>query len=330
MRPPWKYTLLSVWLLAVCSTLFTHSVVAQEDIFGIERKINGRKSQNELGNVFRNMVSNFSFELSTGAAFQQHSFDFSSEMPNSYPISSGMEQSMDLSASDTLSFNNSGDFAYPLNIGMRINVFDFISLGVGYGREWGRVSPLQAQEYDFSFQEQAYTYDKLYGTLGLILWDSGKRSSFLRWQYRNYSENNIYMQSELKQRARQIYPWRFIVEGEFGSMMLRKSVDPNLTAPDPYYGLGARLEYDFSEYTRVFVKPAVEFRSFAYTNADIPETQSLRQHVYNLQVGVSISLPGTKRCKVGGCRVVMKHLHNGVEYRGSSIWNRQHRKVGQW
>ncbi|WP_235940999.1 hypothetical protein [Cyclobacterium roseum] len=329
MRSLWKNTLLFVWLLMMGSSLFISPLVAQEDIFGIERKINGRKSNNELGNVFRNMVSNFSFELSTGAGYQQHEFDFSSEMPGSYPISSGMEQTMDLAAGDTLSLST-GNFAYPLNIGMRINVFDFISLGVGYGREWGRISPLEAQGYSFDFQEQAYTYDKLYGTLGLILWDAGKRRSVLRWQYRNYSENNIYMQSELKQRARQIYPWRFLVEGEFGSMMLRKSVDPNLSAPDPYYGLGLRLEYDFSEYTRAFIKPAVEFRSFAYTNPEIPETQSLLQRVYNLQVGVSISLPGTKRCKVGGCRVVMKHLHNGVEYRGSSIWNRQNRKVGQW
>ena len=328
MNASWKRSIFFVGGLLVCS-LFLHPVSAQEDIFGIERKLKGRKSENELGNVFRNMVSNFSFELTTGAGYQQQLFDFASETPGAYAITGNPEGALDPAAGDTLSFS-SGNVAFPLGVGVRINVFDFLTFGAGYGRETGRISPLTAAGYTLEFQDQAYTYDKLYGTVGLILWDAGKRGSFLRWRYRKYSENNLYMQSELKQRARQIYPWRFILEGEFGSLFLRRSPDPNLTAPDPYYGFAARLEYDFSEYTKVFVRPAVEFRPFTYTNPAIPESQSLRQQVYTLQVGVALHLPGTKRCKVGGCRVVMKHLHNGVEYRGSSIWHRQHRKVGQW
>lgn len=323
-----KPFLFFVWALLTC-LLFFHPAIAQEDIFGIERKLKGRKSDNELGNAFRNMVSNFSFEIATGAAYQRQLFDFSSETPASYPITGIQEGATDPTAGDTLSFRG-GSLAFPLGLGLRLNLFDFLTLGAGYGREFGNIPPLTFSGNTFEFQGQAYTYDKLYGTVGLVLWDAGKRISFLRWRYRKYSENNLYMQSELKQRARQIYPWRFIVEGEFGSLFLRKNPDPNLTAPDPYYGLAARLEYDFSEYTKIFVRPSAEFRPFTYTNPEIPETQGLMQQVYSLQMGISINLPGTKRCKVGGCRVVMKHLHNGVEYRGSSIWHRQHRKVGQW
>ncbi|WP_246255776.1 hypothetical protein [Cyclobacterium plantarum] len=317
-------------IIGLISGFITPAAMAQEDIFGIERKIKGRKSDNELGNVFRNMVSNFSFEISTGAAYQDNSMLFFSDMPADYPIQSrGIDGAGEIQAGDTLSFGN-GNMAYPLNLGVRINVFNFITLGAGYGREWGKLPSLTGEGRVFEFQEESFIYDKFYGTLGIVLWDAGKRNSFLRWRYRKFSGNNIYMQSELKQRARQIYPWRLVAEGEFGSMMLRKSPDQNLTAPDPYYGIGLRLEYDFSEYSRAFVRPAVELRSYAYGLPEVQELQTLNQHVYSLQVGVSVSLPGTKKCKVPGCRVVMKHLHNGVEYRGSSIWHRQNRKVGQW
>ncbi|SHM85669.1 hypothetical protein SAMN04488057_10497 [Cyclobacterium lianum] len=316
-------------LLLVLCALQTPGL-AQEDIFGIERKLKGRKSDNELGNVFRNVVSNFSFEFSAGAAYQEHALLFSSESPSNYPIrATGVDQVMDLQPGDTLSLKG-GAMAYPVNLGLRINVFNFITVGAGYGREWGRLPVLSSPEYALELESSRYTYDKLYGTLGIVLWGAGKRNAFLRWQYRKYSGNNIYMQSELKQRARQIYPWRLVLEGEFGSMMLRQVPDPGLTAPDPYYGIGLRLEYDFSEYARAFVKPSASFRSFAYAEPEAPEIQSIDQNLYTLQAGISISLPGTKKCKVPGCRVVMKHLHNGVEYRGSSIWFRQNRKVGQW
>jgi hypothetical protein len=205
-----------------------------------------------------------------------------------------------------------------------------LTVGAGYGREWGSLGTLTGDGNTFTFQEEGYTYDKFYGTVGLVIWDANRRSSYLRWRYRKYDEGNFYMQSELRQRARQEYPWRFILEGEFGSLTLQKSLDPKLTTNGGYYGVGLRIERDLSEYSKVFIKPAVEFRPYNYTMPDPMEIQEVNQTMYNLQVGVSMSLPGEKRCKISGCKIVMKHLHNGVEYRGSSIWKRQNRKVGQW
>jgi hypothetical protein len=146
-------------------------------------------------------------------------------------------------------------------VGVRLNIFDFLSLGGGYGREWGRIDPFQTSEYEFTMEHGNYTFDKFYGTVGVILYDARKRASFLRWRYRKYSSQNHYMQSELKLRARQEYPWRFILEGEFGSLFIRNSYDSLLTAPDPYYSLGFRIEREFSEYTKMFIKPSVEFRN---------------------------------------------------------------------
>jgi hypothetical protein len=139
------------------------------------------------------------------------------------------------------------------------------------------------------------------------------------------------MQSEKTQRIRQNYPWRFILEGEYGNLFVRKSPSPNLVVNNSsYYGLAFRVERDFSEYARFFVKSGVELREFTFQTQNIEDFQNIKQTLLGAQVGLSISIPGTKRCKVDGCGVVMKHLHNGVEYRGSSIFNLQNRRVGQW
>lgn len=225
----------------------------------------------------------------------------------------------------------SSEWAMPINAGVRINLFNLLTIGGGYGREWGNFSNMRGQDYEFNFNAASYQVSKLYGTVGLVLYDAKRRQRFLKWRYRKYSTNNLYMMSEMRQRARQIYPWRFILEGEFGQLTLTESMDPNVIAgEDPYFGVGLRIERDFSEYTKMFVKGGVELRNFQYSNPLLPEVQALDQNVYALQLGFSVRFPGTKRCKIGGCGVVMKHMHNGVEYRGSGIFNYQNRKIGQW
>ncbi|MBR9774387.1 MAG: hypothetical protein GYB55_05010 [Cytophagales bacterium] len=308
----------------------TYKSKAQEDIFGIERKIKSRKSDNEVGNAFRNAVSNFSFELSSGAGFHEYQLDFLSEEPENYPITDLQTmEAPEFSGPDTTLYSSTG-YAYPVNLGVRLNLFDLISIGGGYGREWGSLDKLTGNGNTFTLAQEKYTYDKLYGTVGLVLWDSRKRISFLRWKYRKYSDNNLSVQAQLRQRANLHYPWRLTLEGEFGSMTFKKSLDPQLAVNKGYYGVGLRIERDLGEYSKVFIKPAAEFRPYDYNMVDPVEIQGVKQSLYTVQLGVAISLPGTKRCKIAGCKVVMKHLHNGVEYRGSSIFKRQNRKVGEW
>jgi hypothetical protein len=139
------------------------------------------------------------------------------------------------------------------------------------------------------------------------------------------------MQSEKNQRIKQQYPWTFILEGEYGQMKIRESYDQQvLVNKEPYYGLALRIERDLSEYTKLFVKTGAEVRNFIYQSSEITDFQNIKQTLFGAQMGFAIRLPGTKRCKIQGCGVVMKHLHNGVEHRGSSIFNFQNRKVGQW
>lgn len=320
-----------------------YSWAQDEDIFGISSKAKNPKSESGVGNAFRNVLELFALEVSTGAAYHQIGTTFYSENPTLYPITQYQNfENSDFTIQDTLSFS-SNEWIFPLvNAGVRINLFNLLTVGGGFGREWGSLSPMRGNDHEFAFEGSSYQISKTYGTVGLVLYDAKRRQGFLKWQYRRYSTNNIYMQSELRQRARQNYPWRFILEGEFGKMKLKNSVDesllvgPNPYVPRlavsayPYYGVSMRVEYDFSEYAKFFVKGGAEFRGFTYASADFSEFQNIKQDVFGLQAGLALKIPGTKRCKIYGCGVVMKHLHNGIEYRGSSIFNMQNRKVGQW
>lgn len=331
-------------LLVLLLFLFQIPTKAQdEDIFGISEKAKNPKSESGVGNVFRNVLEMFSLEISTGAAYHQMAMDFYSPNPSLYPIKQYQNfESSAFTLQDTLSLS-SNEWIFPLvNGGVRINLFNLLTIGGGFGQEWGSLTPMRGNDHEFPFEGATYQLSKTYGTVGLVLYDARRRQKFLTWQYRKYSTNNLYMQSELRQRARQNYPWRFILEGEFGNMKLKNAYDPSLSTPgnpyepklavsqDPYFGVSMRMEYDFSEYTKVFVKGGAEFRKFTYASTDFAELQNIDQTVYGLQVGAAIKIPGTKRCKIGGCGVVMKHLHDGIEFRGSSIFRMQNRKIGQW
>lgn len=312
--------------------VITVSNAQDDDIFGISDKAKNPKSESAVGNVTRNILEMFSLEISGGAAFHQTKMPFYTESPSLYPFYQVRNFENQLELKDEIPLEMKGnDWAFPLNVGLRVKLFNTITIGGGYGREWGSISPLEGGDHQFTFEGSTYQVSKLYGTVGLILWDARKRAKFLKWQYRDYASNNLYMQSELRQRVRQNYPWRFIAEGEYGNLDLIESFDPRVALVDePYYGFGLRIEREFSEYAKFFVKGGAEFRNFTYSASDFSEVQNMDQTVYALQVGMAMTLPGTKKCKIQGCGVVMKHMHNGIEYRGSSILQFQNRKVGQW
>jgi hypothetical protein len=309
-------------------------VQAQEDIFGLDTKARekGKKSKSGLGNFTRNAVSLLSFEVSGGGAYQFNDMMFRSEVPSRYPVSQYqfLEQPQGITSEDTVNLYSNGT-AFPVNAGVRINLFNTLTIGGGYAREFGSIGPMQGGVFQLPFEQRSYTFDKAYGSLGLVLYDSRKRAKFLSWQYKKFAAENYAMQSELKQRVRFDYPWRFLLEGDFGNVYIRNGFDPNVVSSDqPFYSINLRVEKEFSEYAKLFVKTGMETRTFNYLSAEALEFKELKQRLFGVQVGLSINMPGTKRCKHRGCAVVMKHLHDGVEYRGSSIFNLQNRKVGQW
>jgi hypothetical protein len=326
------FTNMLLCIILLCIGQF--EVIAQdEDIFGIDRKLRGntRKSESGLGNVVRNAIGGISFEASAGSGVHFNSLNFHSQSPAAYGnITSVLTAApSEVEMGDTLSFRGA-QMAHFAQVGVKLNLLGLLVVGGGYGREVGRIDPLKIEDYRFGFENNSYTFDRLYGTAAIVLFDAKKRANFLNLKYKKYDENNYYMQTEKRLRMQQEYLWRFMLDAEFGRLISRSNFDSRIRHDEPYYGIGFRVERDLSEYTHVFIRPAVTFRTFAYNREDLMEMQELDQTVATIQIGASLRLPATKKCKIPGCAVVMKHLHNGVEYRGSSIWKRQHRKVGQW
>nr|WP_246538924.1 hypothetical protein [Litoribacter ruber] len=326
MRVSLKLSVLIVFLVSCLSS----TVQAQEDYFGIDTKARKPKSNSSIGNAARNVISAISLDVTGGYGYHLHSLNFISTDYTAYPITfQGEEAAPGISFGEEVNFRGS-NFALPVNAGVKIDLFGIATIGGGVAREWGRMNAPTYNDYAFNYATHAYVFDKLYGTVGIIIYDARKRASFLNWRYRKYSGSNTYMQAERKLRLRQHYPWRFILEGEAGQIMIRESFDPNLVATDPFYGVGLRVERDLSEYVKVFIKPNFEVRRMELQNPTLEENQLFIQQLMTLNAGLSLRMPGTKRCKVSGCGVKMKHIHDGVEYRGSSIFNMQNRKIGQW
>lgn len=304
----------------------------EEDIFGISKKAKTPKSESSLGNVTRNIIEMFSVEFSTGAAFHQIRMPFYSTAPSLYPLYQvgDLTNPLQLTVDNPLNLKGN-EFALPINLGLRLNFFKIFTTAFNFGQEYGRIGELKDTNQLFLFEGTAYQANKLLFSGGLIVWDAQKRAKFLSWRYRKFSSSNFYMQSELKQRIRQNYPWRFILEGDYGILLLSQAFDKRVKVSEtPFLGFGFRLERDFSEYAKFFIKSSVEQREFTFAASDNSEKLNFGQNFFGIQTGFSFVLPGTKRCPIAGCGVVMKHAHNGIEYRGSSIFKLQNRKIGQW
>jgi hypothetical protein len=303
-----------------------------DDIFGIAKKPKIPKSESSVGNATRNLIEMFSMEVSGGSAFHQIKMPFYSTAPTLYPLYQVSDLGNQLVLAEENPLNLKGNkYSLPISAGFRINFFNILTAGLTYGQEYGKIGPLKENNQIFLFDGTTYKATKLYLSGGLIVWDAMKRAKYLNWRYRNFSSSNRYMQSELRQRVRQYYPWRVVLEGDYGFFFMRETFDPRVEVSEaPFVGYGIRLERDLSEYAKLFVKGSMEKREFTFSASNFSEVQNFGQNYFGIQMGLAFVLPGTQRCPIKGCGVVMKHAHNGIEFRGSSIFKFQNRKIGQW
>ncbi len=321
----------------------THAFGQDEDIFGITRKGRSSKSDSRMGNIFRNIQEQFSFQFSTGAAYYTLNTEFYKGNGQVYPITQYQNHDYQyFPLPDTLSLSTSQLILPTVEAGLRLNLFNILTLGGGYGWENGNLAPLQGGGHQFSLQGTDYRATNYYASAGLVLFDSSRRNFLLKMKYKKYEGADPYlklrMQRELKQRIQQNYPWNISVEAEVGKVkvnqadpMVPKVYQARLAALEDQftYAAALRIGYNLSEYASLFAKAKYMQRSFVNNSLDFTFFP-LNQEVYSVQVGFAMKIPGTKRCKISGCGVVMNHGHDGVEYRGSSIFNLQNRRIGQW
>ena len=332
------------WLLFSFFLLLSAPTFSQdEDIFGITRKAKSPKSESSIGNAFRSIQQMFSFQLATGAARYTMGTTFYKGDSKIYPITQYQNKEFEYyPLPDTLALTTRQWIVPTLEASLRLNLFNILTLGGGYGWENGMLNPFEGGQYQFSLQGEAYRVTNYYASAGLVLYDASRRRFLLKQRYKRFNGANpelkMRMEREYQQRIRQNYPWSISAEAEVGkvNVIQEEAAIPKVyqarlaAAKDQYtYAAALRVSYDLSEYASVFVKGKYMKRSFENGSPDFTPFP-MNQEVYSIQTGFSIRPPGTKRCRIKGCGVVMKHNHNGVEYRGSSIFYFQNRKIGQW
>lgn len=95
--------------------------------------------------------------------------------------------------------------------------------------------------------------------------------------------------------------------------------------------VGVTAEYEMSEYLRLFVRPAFEFKRYTLP---LPQANSSIRHGMNagyLTVGFIYRIPELPRCAMKSCAAQVNHTHGNREYRSRmhAIWKKQNPGYGE-
>jgi hypothetical protein len=132
------------------------------------------------------------------------------------------------------------------------------------------------------------------------------------------------------------YDNAFAVDVRVGVIKMGSGFDQTVTTSSPFINVGVSLEKVFSEYFRVYLRPAYEFKNFNTVLPDGPTTviDHGNSSVF-LTLGVSINYPDLPRSPIKADKTQMKHYvtdpKTGVrrEVRGQPFWRKQDPKIGE-
>lgn len=122
------------------------------------------------------------------------------------------------------------------------------------------------------------------------------------------------------------------VDVRFGSINMGKGFDQSVIESGPFINVGITLEKVFSEYFRVYLRPAYEYKNYTL---NLPNTTiDHRNSAFFVTLGVSINYPDLPRSPIGNDRTQMRHYvsdgqGNKKEFRGQPFWRKQDPKIGE-
>jgi hypothetical protein len=129
--------------------------------------------------------------------------------------------------------------------------------------------------------------------------------------------------------------WDYHVNIEIGKVKYGPEYDQNALQNGLYFNLGVPIEYEFSEYFWIFLRPSFDFKNYTMTlTQDDGITASSADFQHNLPAiylnfGVRMKLPEVKKCPVKACKIQLKHVHGGREFRGQPFYKKQNPKIGE-
>ena len=197
----------------------------------------------------------------------------------------------------------SGGYSIPINLSIYYNLFR-VRLGGGAMIDFHRARQPEPDNFLTSYPEPARI-----------------SSTMLRYYFLiGYS-------------AYEYYDNAIGVDVRIGSINMGKGFDKSVIETSPSINVGVTLEKVFSEYFRVYLRPAYEFKSYTINLPDATVIDH-RNSAFFVTLGVSINYPEMPRSPIKSDKTQMRHYvsdghGNKREYRGQPFWRKQDPKIGE-
>jgi len=102
---------------------------------------------------------------------------------------------------------------------------------------------------------------------------------------------------------------------QVGNYKLKTNFNQGEVKTSLYFNLGITAEKELSEYFKIFIRPAYEFKSYNLTPPSSSQSIHFNTNAMYLQIGFTYSIPELPRCFLRDCAVQINHAHGNKEYR---------------
>ncbi len=123
------------------------------------------------------------------------------------------------------------------------------------------------------------------------------------------------------------------VDVRAGSINMGNGFDDAIIDKGPFVNVGITLEKVFSEYFRMYLRPAYEYKNYTL---NLPDGTAIDHgnSAFFITLGISINYPDLPRSPIGNDKTQMKHYvsdgqGNKKEFRGQPFWRKQDPKIGE-
>jgi hypothetical protein len=138
--------------------------------------------------------------------------------------------------------------------------------------------------------------------------------------------------------------WSYFVDIQIGKVKMGKAFEKESINQGIFFNIGVPIEYEFSEYFRVYLRPSYEFKNYKVL---LSETRAInhRQPALYIHFGFRYNIPELPRCPLKAknptgydypkkftnktCRTQKKHIHGDQAYRGQPFYKKQNPKIGE-
>lgn len=131
----------------------------------------------------------------------------------------------------------------------------------------------------------------------------------------------------------EIYDNAFGLDIRLGRTDMGRGFNREVVTPGHFVNIGITLEKVFSEYFRIYARPAYEIKNFS---VNIPSGAAMthQANAFFLTLGVSINYPDLPRSPIKNDKIQMRHYisdpkGNRREFRGQPFWRKQDPKMGE-